>query len=77
MATSNPAAPPDLANNYTPAGLARRAAHALRRAGKVVWRGDGTTRAVKLLSRIDTPIEVDYFRHGGILPFVLRELMAA
>jgi aconitate hydratase len=30
-----------------------------------------------LLSRIDTPIEVDYFRHGGILPFVLRELMAA
>jgi aconitate hydratase len=32
---------------------------------------------VTLLSRIDTPIEVDYFRHGGILPFVLRELMAA
>jgi aconitate hydratase len=32
---------------------------------------------VTLLSRIDTPIEVDYFKHGGILPFVLRELMAA
>jgi len=32
---------------------------------------------VRLLSRIDTPIEVDYFRHGGILPFVLRELLAA
>jgi aconitate hydratase len=29
------------------------------------------------LCRIDTPIEVDYFQHGGILPFVLRELMAA
>ena len=27
-------------------------------------------------SRIDTPIEVDYFHHGGILQFVLRELMA-
>ena len=27
--------------------------------------------------RIDTPIEVDYYRHGGILPFVLRELLAA
>ena len=27
--------------------------------------------------RIDTPIEVDYYRHGGILPFVLRELIAA
>jgi aconitate hydratase len=25
--------------------------------------------------RIDTPIEIDYYRHGGILPFVLRELM--
>jgi aconitate hydratase len=29
-----------------------------------------------LRSRIDTPIEVDYYRHGGILPFVLRELLA-
>jgi aconitate hydratase len=38
---------------------------------------DGAKRSVTLLSRIDTPIEVDYFRHGGILPFVLRELMAA
>ena len=38
---------------------------------------DGSSRKVKLLSRIDTAIEVDYFRHGGILPFVLRELMAA
>ena len=25
--------------------------------------------------RIDTPIEIDYYRHGGILPFVLRELL--
>ncbi len=32
---------------------------------------------VKLRLRIDTPIEVDYYRHGGILPFVLRELLAA
>jgi len=38
---------------------------------------DGSSRKVKLLSRIDTAIEIDYFRHGGILPFVLRELMAA
>jgi len=27
--------------------------------------------------RIDTPIEVEYYRHGGILPYVLRELLAA
>ena len=26
--------------------------------------------------RIDTPIEIDYYRHGGILPFVLRQLQA-
>ena len=38
---------------------------------------DGTTREVSLLCRIDTPIEVDYYKHGGILPFVLRELMAS
>jgi aconitate hydratase len=38
---------------------------------------DGRTRDVTLLSRIDTPIEVDYYRHGGILPYVLRELLAA
>jgi len=41
MATSNPAVP-ELPSDYSPAGLARRAAFALRRAGKVVWRGDGT-----------------------------------
>ncbi|MSQ54697.1 MAG: aconitate hydratase AcnA [Betaproteobacteria bacterium] len=38
---------------------------------------DGSKRNVPVLCRIDTPIEVDYFRHGGILPYVLRELMAA
>jgi len=27
-------------------------------------------------SRIDTPIEVEYYRHGGILPYVLRQLLA-
>ncbi|MEO6269505.1 MAG: aconitate hydratase AcnA [Lautropia sp.] len=42
-----------------------------------VHRADGSSTPVKLLSRIDTPIEVDYFQHGGILPYVLRELMAA
>ena len=36
---------------------------------------NGAHREVKLLCRIDTPIEVDYYMHGGILPFVLRELM--
>jgi aconitate hydratase len=43
----------------------------------VIRRADGSTQRVPLLLRIDTPIEVDYFRHGGILPFVLRQLLAA
>ncbi|HBZ29637.1 MAG TPA: aconitate hydratase [Nitrosomonas nitrosa] len=36
---------------------------------------DGSQREVPLLCRIDTAIEVDYYRHGGILPYVLRQLM--
>jgi aconitate hydratase len=38
---------------------------------------DGTVRRVTVLSRIDTPIELDYYRHGGILPYVLRGLLGA
>jgi aconitate hydratase len=41
-----------------------------------IHRKDGTTQKVPLLLRIDTPIEVDYYLNGGILPFVLRELIA-
>lgn len=43
----------------------------------VITRGDGTRSDVPLTLRIDTPIEVDYYQHGGILPFVLRQLLAA
>ena len=43
----------------------------------VIHRKDGTHTTVPLLLRIDTPIEVDYYRHGGILPYVLRDLMSA
>ncbi|MDB6156116.1 MAG: acn [Chthoniobacteraceae bacterium] len=42
----------------------------------VIHRADGHRLEVVLRSRIDTGIEVDYYRHGGILPFVLRELVA-
>jgi aconitate hydratase len=38
---------------------------------------DGTEREVTVTLRIDTAIEVDYYKHGGILPFVLRQLLAA
>ncbi|HWU99236.1 MAG TPA: aconitate hydratase AcnA [Oxalicibacterium sp.] len=43
----------------------------------VIHRNNGKTQEVKVLLRIDTPIEVDYYKHGGILPFVLRQLLAA
>ncbi|ALF88637.1 MULTISPECIES: aconitate hydratase AcnA [Ralstonia solanacearum species complex] len=43
----------------------------------VIKRANGETKRVKVLLRIDTPIEVDYYKHGGILPFVLRQLLAA
>jgi aconitate hydratase len=43
----------------------------------VVTRADGSRREAPLTLRIDTPIEVDYYQHGGILPFVLRQLLAA
>jgi aconitate hydratase len=37
---------------------------------------DGQLRYLPVKLRIDTPIEVDYYKHGGILPFVLRQLLA-
>jgi aconitate hydratase len=43
----------------------------------VIHRADGTEDTLVLKSRIDTAIEVDYVRHGGILPFVLRQLLEA
>ncbi|MDX9844070.1 MAG: aconitate hydratase [Aquabacterium sp.] len=41
-----------------------------------IQRADGTAETVMLTLRIDTPIEVSYYQHGGILPFVLRQLLA-
>ena len=41
----------------------------------VITRTDGSKGEATLTLRIDTPIEVDYFRNGGILPYVLRQLL--
>jgi aconitate hydratase len=41
-----------------------------------ITRSTGETLDVSVLSRIDTPIEIEYYRHGGILPYVLRQLIA-
>jgi aconitate hydratase len=40
-----------------------------------IKRADGKIETVPLVLRIDTPIEVDYYRHGGILPYVLRQIV--
>ncbi len=40
-----------------------------------ITRKDGSKQNVSVLLRIDTPIEVDYYKNGGILPFVLKELV--
>ncbi len=44
--------------------------------GLRIFRADGRIEEAALLLRIDTPTEIDYFRHGGILPYVLRDLLA-
>jgi aconitate hydratase len=41
----------------------------------VIRRPTGEVEEVPVTLRIDTPIEIDYYRHGGILPFVLRQLI--
>jgi aconitate hydratase len=48
----------------------------MQRATLAIHRSGGTTDRIPVIVRIDTPIEVDYYEHGGILPFVLRQLMA-
>src|SRR6266540_346412 len=42
----------------------------------VIHRASGSTEEVPVTLRIDTPIEIDYYQHGGILPYVLRQLLA-
>ena len=41
-----------------------------------ITRKDGTIENVLVRCRIDTPIEIDYYQHGGILPYVLRQIVA-
>jgi aconitate hydratase len=48
----------------------------LQRLQLKITRASGQTDETTVILRIDTPIEVDYYRHGGILPYVLRQLLA-
>ena len=42
-----------------------------------ITRANGAVENVPVTCRIDTPIEIEYYQHGGILPYVLRQLLAA
>src|SRR2546423_8783221 len=41
-----------------------------------ITRPNGSSENVRVTCRIDTPIEIDYYQHGGILPYVLRQFVA-
>ena len=47
-----------------------------QKATLVIRHASGSIDEVPVTVRIDTPIEVDYYEHGGILPFVLRQLIS-
>ncbi|HZP45677.1 MAG TPA: aconitate hydratase AcnA [Candidatus Binataceae bacterium] len=44
---------------------------------KVRAEGDGAVKEFEVLARVDTPEDVEYIRHGGVLPYVLRQLLAS
>ncbi len=58
-------------------GIAGGNVKPLQDVAMTITRPDGSTHKVPLTLRIDTVIEVDYLKHGGILPYVLRELLEA
>ncbi len=50
--------------------------HPRQDATLIIKRTNGETTEVPVTVRIDTPIEIEYYKHGGILPYVLRQLVA-
>jgi aconitate hydratase len=56
-------------------GLEKGAVRPMQEVTLVIRRVNGETEEVPITLRIDTPIELDYYQHGGILPFVLGQLI--
>jgi aconitate hydratase len=56
---------PDIGNNLRPR----------QEVPVVIHRSNGVSNMIAVTARIDTPIEVDYYRHGGIMPYMLRQLL--
>jgi aconitate hydratase len=61
---------------YDIAGVAKDL-HPGKKLEVVVTGDDGSKKTFTVTCRIDTPNEVDYYQHGGILQFVLRQILAA
>ncbi len=74
--TSAPTLRLDGSETYDVVGLEGEL-HPRQNATLIIHRADGSTDTALVRVRIDTPIEVDYYQQGGILPFVLRQLMGA
>ena len=49
--------------------------HPRQEARLVIHKAGGREYEARVIVRIDTPIEVEYYRHGGILPYVLRQIL--
>ena len=56
-----------ISNDFKPQGEATLRVH----------KADGETFDIPLVVRIDTPVEIDYYRAGGILPYVLAQILEA
>ena len=63
--------------SYAIEGVPQAVASSGKKQVRVTAKLDGNTKTFEALARIDTPQEVEYFRHGGILPYVLRQLAAS
>ena len=66
----------DGTETFTIEGLAGGNVKPMQDVTMTITRADGATQKVTLTLRIDTGIEVDYLKHGGILPYVLRDLIS-
>ena len=66
----------DGTETFTVEGLEGGNVKPLQDVNMIITRADGSTQKVPLTLRIDTAIEVDYLKHGGILPYVLRQILA-
>ncbi len=63
--------------SFTIEGIAGGNVKPMQDVTMTIMRADGSIQKVPLTLRIDTGIEVDYLKHGGILPYVLRDLVNA